>query len=158
LRIRVLAPVNQWLSDLEHAYARLVAWMLEHRFVNMVRILVTIVIGFTFYNFIGSEMMPLADVGQAYGVLEVSPGLSFDQTEEITKRVEKLMLKHPEIEHVSTEIGADPGGTYFNGYNMPGVNYATFMITLSDKDQRRKSIWDVIDNVQQDATQTIAGI
>ena len=29
----------------------------------------TIVVGFGFYHFIGSEMMPLADVGQAYGVL-----------------------------------------------------------------------------------------
>jgi len=76
----------------------------------MARILATIIIGFTFYNFIGSEMMPLADVGQAYGVLELQPDLSFAENERITSRVEKLMLKHPEIEHVSTEIGVDPGG------------------------------------------------
>jgi len=145
LRTKVLEPFDHMLVRLEDNYARLVAWMLKHRFVNMARILATIVIGFTFYNFIGSEMMPLADVGQAYGVLEVSPGLSFDETEEITTRVEKLMLKHPEIEHVSTEIGTDPGGTYFNGYNMPAVNFATFMITLSDKDERKKTIWDVIE-------------
>jgi multidrug efflux pump subunit AcrB len=61
----------------------------------------------------------LADVGQAYGILEVSPGLSFAETENITTRVEQIMLKHKEIEHVSTEIGIDPGGTYYNGYNMP---------------------------------------
>lgn len=158
LRTKVLEPFDHMLVRLEDNYARLVAWMLKHRFVNMARILATIVIGFTFYNFIGSEMMPLADVGQAYGVLEVSPGLSFDETEEITTRVEKLMLKHPEIEHVSTEIGTDPGGTYFNGYNMPAVNFATFMITLSDKDERKKTIWDVIDSVQTEATSTVPGI
>lgn len=158
LRLRVLEPIDRKLTSLEHAYARLVAWMLEHRFVNMARILATIVIGFTFYNFIGSEMMPLADVGQAYGVLEVSPGLSFAETEKITNRVEQIMLKHKEIEHVSTEIGIDPGGTYFNGYNMPGVNFATFMITLSDKDERKKTIWDVIDSVQKESTETIPGI
>ena len=158
LRVRVLEPVDRRLTSLEHGYARLVAWMLQHRFVNMARILATIVIGFTFYNFIGSEMMPLADVGQAYGVLEVSPGLSFAETEKITNRVEQIMLKHKEIEHVSTEIGIDPGGTYFNGYNMPGVNFATFMITLSDKDERKKTIWDVIDGVQKEATETIPGI
>lgn len=158
LRIHILEPVDKRLTSLEHGYARLVAWMLEHRFVNMARILATIVIGFTFYNFIGSEMMPLADVGQAYGVLEVSPGLSFSETEKITTSVEHIMLKHKEIEHVSTEIGIDPGGTYFNGYNMPGVNFATFMITLSDKDDRKKTIWDVIDSVQKEATETIPGI
>jgi HAE1 family hydrophobic/amphiphilic exporter-1 len=68
------------------------------------------------------------------------------------------MLKHPEIEHVSTELGIDPGGTYYNGYNMPGVNFATFMITFSDKDERQKTIWDVIDSVQNEATATIPGI
>jgi hydrophobic/amphiphilic exporter-1 (mainly G- bacteria), HAE1 family len=158
LRVHVLEPTDKFLTKLEHSYARLVAWMLEHRFINMARILATIVIGFTFYNFIGSEMMPLADVGQAYGVLEVNPGLSFAETEAVTTSVEKLMLKHPEIEHVSTEIGIDPGGTYFNGYNMPGVNFATFMITLSDKDERKKTIWDAIDAVQREATATIPGI
>lgn len=158
LRTRVLEPFDRMLTKLEMSYADLVRWMLAHRFVNMARILATIVIGFTFYNFIGSEMMPLADVGQAYGVLEVSPGLSFEQTEKITTRVEKLMLKHPEIEDVSSEIGTDPGGTYFNGYNMPAVNFATFMITLSDKDDRKKTIWDVIDSVQKEAMQTIPDI
>ena len=158
IRLRILEPVDRKLTALEHGYARLVAWMLKHRFVNMARILATIVIGFTFYNFIGSEMMPLADVGQAYGVLEVSPGLSFDETEKITSKVEQIMLKHKEIEHVSTEIGIDPGGTYYNGYNMPGVNFATFMITLSDKDERKKTIWDVMDSVQKESTDSIPGI
>lgn len=158
LRVRILEPFDSLLLKLESGYARLVGWMLKHRFVNMARILATIVIGFTFYNFIGSEMMPLADVGQAYGVLEVSPGLSFDETEAITLKVEQLFLKHPEIEHVSTEIGTDPGGTYFNGYNMPGVNFATFMITLSDKDERKQTIWDVIDSVQKEAAATIPNI
>ncbi len=158
IRLRILEPVDKVLTSLEHGYGRLVAWMLKHRFVNMARILATIVIGFTFYNFIGSEMMPLADVGQAYGVLEVSPGLSFAETEKITNRVEQIMLKHKEIEHVSTEIGIDPGGTYFNGYNMPGVNFATFMITLSDKDERKKTIWDVMDSVQKESTDSIPGI
>ncbi len=154
----VLEPFNQMLIRLENYYAKLIAWMLEHRFINMARILATIIIGFTFYNFIGSEMMPLADVGQAYGVLEVQPGISFKQTENITHRVEEIMLKYPQIEHVSTEIGFDPGGTYYNGYNMPSVNYATFMITLSDKDARKSTIWHIIDGVQKEAMDTIPGI
>ena len=158
IRVVILEPFDRMLTRLEEGYGRLVAWMLKHRFINMARILSTIIIGFTFYNFIGSEMMPLADVGQAYGVLEVDPGLSFEQAEVISTKVEEIMLKHPEIEHVSAELGTDPGGTYFNGYNMPGVNFTTYMITLSDKDERKKTIWDVIDSVQKEAIETIPGI
>jgi len=158
LHALLLDPFERFLSWLERKYAETISWMLEHRFANMARIVATIAIGFTFYNFIGSEMMPLADVGQAYGALETQPGLSFAQTEKIATQIERLMLKHPEIVDVSSEIGVDPGGTYFNGYGMPSVNAATFMITLTDKDERPKSIWQIIDDIQNEALATIPGI
>lgn len=158
LRTFVLDPFDRFLSGIENWYGDCIKWMLKHRFANMARILATVMIGFTFYNFIGSEMMPLADIGQAYGVLEASPGTSFDETEKIVTGVEKIMAKYPEIEKVSTEIGFDPGGTYFNGYNIRDANWATFMVTLSDKDKRTKTMWDIIDSVQEEAIETIPGI
>jgi multidrug efflux pump subunit AcrB len=83
---------------------------LRNKFSVIAVAICTIVIGFGFYKFIGSEMMPLADVGQAYGVLELAPGSSYAQTQEAATALEKIMLKHPEIERVSTEIGEEPGG------------------------------------------------
>ena len=41
---------------------------------------------------------------------------------------------------------------------MPSVNAAAFMITLSDKNARKQTIWQVIDSVQQEAIATIPGI
>ncbi|HEY3297078.1 MAG TPA: efflux RND transporter permease subunit, partial [Armatimonadota bacterium] len=122
----ILGPFQNFLERIEIGYGNIIRWMLKNRFSNMVRILATVVIGFTFYHFIGSEMMPLADVGQAYGVLEMDPGASFSQTERATTAVEKIMAKHPEIEKVSTEIGAESMFESFspsyNGYAMPSVN------------------------------------
>lgn len=158
----VLTPVQRSLDRLDHAYERLIRWMLQHRFVNLARVMATIIIGFGFYFFIGSEMMPLADVGGAYGALEMTPGTSFAGTEKAVEKVEQIMLKHPEIERVSIELGAESmfesAGTYFTGYAMPAVNAATFMITLSDKDEREKTIWDVIDSVQAEAVASIPGV
>lgn len=158
LRVLILAPFDRFLKRLEQWYGDCIRWMLKHRFINMARIFATVIIGFTFYNFIGSEMMPLADIGQAYGVLEAQPGSSFAETEKIVTGVEKIMARYPEIERVSTEIGFDPGGTYFNGYNTRDANWATFMLTLKDKDKRSKTIWDVIDSIQAEAVSTIPGI
>jgi len=162
LYVLLLLPVQSWLERLELGYERLIRWMLAHRFVNMARVLATIIIGFGFYYFIGSEMMPLADVGQAYGALEMHPGTSFIATENAVAQIEHLMLKHPEIEKVSTEVGAETSfeatGAYYTGYAMPSVNAATFMITLSDKTDRKKNIWQIIDSVQQEAIATIPGI
>ena len=159
----VLMPFQRFLNRMEAGYGRVIAWMLRHRFSNLARILATIIIGFGFYHFIGSEMMPLADVGQAYGVLEMRPGASFAETERAVTAVEQLMLKHyPEIESVSSEIGTESmlesTGTYFTGYGVPLVNAATFMITLADKDDRKRDIFAVMDGLQQQALATIPGI
>ncbi|MHB0912749.1 MAG: efflux RND transporter permease subunit [Armatimonadota bacterium] len=158
----VLGPFQAFLNRLENGYGNVIRWMLQHRFSNMARILATVIIGFTFYHFIGSEMMPLADVGQAYGVLEMDSGASFAETERATTAIEKIMAKYPEIEKVSTEIGAETMFESFSplytGYAMPSANAATFMITFSDKDERRNDIWKVIDDVQKKAMATIPGV
>ena len=154
----VLAPIQGGLNRMDDRYQNLVRVLLRSKFSVVAAAVCTIVLGFGFYNFIGSEMMPLADVGQAYGVLEMQSGASYAQTQAATITLEQIMLRHPEIEKVSTEVGEEPGGTYFTGYAMSQVNSATMMITLSDKDARARSVWQVIDAVQKEALQTIPGI
>ncbi len=154
----VLAPVQRALDRLDGRYQSFVRVLLRNKFSVVAAALCTVVVGFGFYHFIGSEMMPLADVGQAYGVLEMQPGASYAQTEAAATALDRLLLKHPEIEKVSTEIGEEPGGTYFTGYAMSQVNSATLMITLSDKDDRKRTVWQVIDAVQREALKTIPNI
>jgi len=155
-------PFQAFLDRLERGYERAIRWMLKHRFANFARIMATVIIGFTFYHFIGSEMMPLADVGQAYGLLEMQPGMSFEATEAAATQVERIMLKYPEIETVSSEIGTETmlesSGTYFTGYAVPMVTSATFMVTLSDMSERKRDIWEIIDGVQREATESIPGV
>ncbi len=153
-----LAPVQRGLERMDSRYERFVRVLLRNKFSVVAAALCTIIVGFGFYHFIGSEMMPLADVGQAYGVLEMQPGTSYAQTEAATTALERILLKHPEIEKVSTEVGEETGGTYFTGYAMSQVNSATLMITLSDKDARAATVWQVIDAVQSEALRTIPNI
>lgn len=159
---RVLDPVQRGLDRMERGYGRILRWMLRHRFVNLSRIAATVIVGFTFYYFIGSEMMPLADVGQANGFLEMEPGASFVRTEKAVRRLETILLRHPEIEKASIEIGQESlfesWTPFFTGYQMPQASGAALMLTLSDKSERRRSLWDVVDAVQREALATIPGI
>ena len=159
---RLLDPFQHMLDRLERGYGRTITWLLEHRFANFTRVLATVILGFTFYYFIGSEMMPLADVGQANGFLEMAPGTSYAQTEDAVKKLEQIMLKHPELEKASIEIGAESmfesWTPFFTGYQMPQVNGASMMLTFSDKDTRRRTIWEVLDQVHREALATIPGI
>lgn len=153
---------QRWLSRLEGAYARALRRQHANRFWAFVRVGLVVIVGFTFYNFIGSEMMPLADTGQAVGFLEMQPGTSFQATEQAVHRLEQILLKYPELQKASIEIGTESmfesWNPYFTGYQMPQADGAALMLTFSDKDARKRTIWQIIDAVQKEAMNTIPGI
>jgi HAE1 family hydrophobic/amphiphilic exporter-1 len=155
---RALDPVQRVLERLEARYRTGLAWSIRNRFVVLTGATAVILIGVALYPRIGSEMMPLADVSQAFVQLEAMPGTSFARTSEIAAQVEQLLLRQPEIVQVSSEVGFEPGGTYFTGYSMGSVNSAFMMVTLVDSSKRRRDIWRVIDGVRDEATRTIPGI
>ena len=163
----VLTPFDRGLKRMESGYERLIRWLLKHPLANFVRIGITIVIGFGFYYFIGSEMMPLADVGQASVQFEMKPGTSFAATEKAVQKFETILAEEGGqkgwIKHASIEIGAEggpgmTGGAYFTGYGMNTVNGAAMMLTFSDKDSGRPDIWSILDTVHKRAMAEIPGI
>ncbi|MBV6459427.1 MAG: Multidrug resistance protein MdtB [Fimbriimonadaceae bacterium] len=158
----VLDPFQRWLDRLEQGYARALVWTLKHRFINFARVVAVLIVGFTFYYFIGSEMMPLADTGQAVGFLEMEPGTSYQGTEKAVKKLEAIMSKHPELEKASIEIGAESmfetWSPFYTGYQMPQVSGAAMMLTFSDKDARRRTIFEVMDAIHREAYATIPGL
>ncbi|MCC7230325.1 MAG: efflux RND transporter permease subunit [Fimbriimonadaceae bacterium] len=157
-----LDPFQRGLDRLEAAYGRAIAWTLKHRFINFTRVIAVLIVGVTFYYFIGSEMMPLADTGQAVGFMEMEPGTSYRGTEDAVKRLETIIAKHPEVEKASIEIGAESmfetWSPFFTGYQMPQVSGAALMLTFSDKDQRKKTIFDVMDAIHREAYLTVPGL
>jgi HAE1 family hydrophobic/amphiphilic exporter-1 len=154
----VLDPSQRWLDRLEARYRGGLVWALRNRFLVLAGAVATILVGVALYPRIGSEMMPLADVSQAYALLEATPGTSFARTSEIASEVERLLLAQPEVVKVSSEVGFEPGGTYFTGYSMGAVNAAGMMITLVDSSKRRRDIWQVIDAVRDEAIRTVPGV
>jgi HAE1 family hydrophobic/amphiphilic exporter-1 len=142
----LLSPFDRWLTGLELGYEKLIKWMLEHRFANMARIMVTVVVGFGFYYFIGSEMMPLADVGQASVQMEMKPGTSFAGTQKAVNQLEDIILEEGGsqgwIEHAAIEIGEErgpgmPQRISYSGYGMRMVNGVSGMLTLTEDRQAR---------------------
>ena len=154
----LLDPSQRALDRLEARYRQSLAWSLRNRLAVTAVVAAITLAGLALYPRIGSEMMPLADVSQAFVQLEATPGTSFARTSEIAAEIERMLLKQPEIVKVSSEVGFEPGGTYFTGYSMGSVNSAFMMITLVDSSKRSRNIWHVMDGVQAEALGTIPGI
>ncbi len=134
---------------------------------------------------LGWEGIPLQDTAQAVGEVEAWPGTSFQETKAMVSQVEAILLRQPEIQLVSTQIGIEPAfGTYFSGYGVRTVNRASFKITLSNKEERvcqfynrwaddhplltyvvkpcselsGRDIWEIMDGVQNEAISSVPGI
>jgi hydrophobic/amphiphilic exporter-1 (mainly G- bacteria), HAE1 family len=154
----MLDPFQRFLERLEARYRGGLAWSIRNRFTVFMGAAALILAGVALYPRIGSEMMPLADVSQAFVQLEAAPGTSFSRTSEIAAEVEQLLLKQREVVKVSSEVGFEPGGTYFTGYSMGSVNSAFMMVTLADSSKRKRNIWQVVDGVRAQAMGSIPGI
>jgi len=155
---RALDPFQRFLERLEGRYRGGLGWAIRNRFVVLTGAAAVILVGVALYPRIGSEMMPLADVSQAFVQLEATPGTSFTRTSEIAAQVERLLLAEPEVVKISSEVGFEPGGTYFTGYSMGSVNSAFMMVTLVDSSKRKRDIWRVVDRVRSEAMRSIPGI
>ncbi|MEO6913127.1 MAG: efflux RND transporter permease subunit, partial [Candidatus Baltobacteraceae bacterium] len=155
---RLLRPAHDMLGRLDAGYRRALAWSLDHRVAVLGSAALLTYVGASLLPFIGQEMMPLADTGQAYGFLEMAPGTSFEATSAASRRFEGLLLRQPEIERVSAEVGEQSGGDYFTGQAMNGVNDASYLITFKPKEDRRRSIWEIMDSAYSQAMRTIPGI
>jgi len=158
LQRHVLDPSQRFLERLEGRYRGSLGWAIRNRFTVFAGATAIILVGIALYPRIGSEMMPLSDVSQAFVQLEATPGASFARTAEIAAEVERLLMTQPEVVKVSSEVGFEPGGTYFTGYSMGSVNSAFMMLTLVDSSKRKRDIWQVIDGVRHEAMRTIPGI
>jgi hydrophobic/amphiphilic exporter-1 (mainly G- bacteria), HAE1 family len=154
----LLDPSQRFLERIEARYRGSLGWAIRNRFTVFAGAAAIILVGIALYPRIGSEMMPLADVSQAFVQFEATPGTSFARTSEIAADIEQLLMKQPEIVKVSSEVGFEPGGTYFTGYSMGSVNSGFIMVTLVDSSKRKRDIWQVIDGVRDDAVRTIPGI
>jgi len=155
---RLLGPTRSALARLERAYRAGLGWSLAHIGPVLAIAAILTYAAIQLAPLIGSEMMPLADTGQASGYLETAPGTSFAQTSEKARAFEKILLAQPEVERVSGEIGEPSSSGYFTGTAMGTVNSASYLITLRPKENRTRTIWQIMDEVYAKTMQTVPGL
>lgn len=157
---RALTPFRNGFHWLESRYAIGLDWALGNRAVVLAIAVGFIFLGVSLYPFIGQEMMPLADSGQFMATVEAEPGLSFAKTDQIAQQFEQMLMQQPEVLKVSSEVGFEvtSNSTYFSGYSMGGVNSASMIVTLKDRGERSRDIWQVIETVEAEASRSLPGI
>jgi hydrophobic/amphiphilic exporter-1 (mainly G- bacteria), HAE1 family len=155
---RALTPARRFLHACDLRYRAALTWTLEHRWATLGGSAIAIYVAIALLPLIGSEMMPLADTGQGFAQLEFDPGTSFAASNAKAKTFERIALAQPEVQRVSAEVGEASATGYVTGSAMNDVNDASYVITFSPKEDRRRTIWQVMDTIDHQTRAAIAGI
>ncbi len=135
-------------------YLFLLRKSLHNRAVIMVGGVVLLFVTLNLFPLIGAEMTPTMDSGQTYISLETEPGSSLARTERISKQVEEIVEDEPEVVNYTNQLGFEPGTGTQAVTGAEGVQQAFLSITLTDRIERDRSIWEI----QADMREKVAGV
>ncbi|TDT99593.1 multidrug efflux pump [Azorhizobium sp. AG788] len=125
-----------WFDRLIAAYGRMLKVVLRHQITTLMVALGTLALTVALYVFIPKGFFPVQDTGLIQGVTEASQSISFSAMAERQQALVTELLKDPNVENVTSFIGADGTNTTLNSGRL--------QIALKPRDDRDMGVLDVI--------------
>ena len=103
---RLLERWGQAYDKLDRQYFKVLRWALAHPYKVVAAALVVFVASLSTLSLIGTEFVPNEDRGEFVVMVDLPPGLSFDETVKRVSEVERALLDTPEVRQVFATVGA----------------------------------------------------
>jgi HAE1 family hydrophobic/amphiphilic exporter-1 len=145
-KIEVLNPESLWgrfnlgferiIDRMKDEYGKILEWALSHKRYILIGILLLFIGAFALVpaGFIGTAFISQSDRGELNIALEMSPETPLYQTNQMTLKAEQIVLSHPEVTKVFTNVGTQSGNALTGGTST--ANIAEIAVTLVDKEKR----------------------
>ena len=127
------------MEGLERGYARILGWSLKHLWVNVLAAIVLIVGAVFLAGTLGGEFVPKSNGDFIIIGIELPPGTTLAETNEMTLEMEAVLKNSPEVKDVLTKIGK-------SGRSNEGVEYAELLVILPKG--HKKHILEVNDELR----------
>ena len=119
-------------------YDRSLGWVLRHRRLTLLSLLVTIVGNVALYVIVPKTFMPQQDTGQLMGFVRGDDGLSFSVMQPKMELFRRAILADPAVDSVAGFIGGNSGS-----------NNATILVRLKPIEQRDINAQQVIERLRK---------
>ncbi len=127
-------------------YARSLDWVLRHKRLTLLSLLVTIGVNVALYIVVPKTFMPQQDTGQLIGFVRGDDGLSFTVMQPKMEIFRKAVLADPAVDSVAGFIGG-------NG----GTNNAVMIVRLKPITERKISAQKVIERLRENMPKVPGG-
>jgi multidrug efflux pump len=143
-------PLQRWSRRLNErmvaGYDRSLGWVLRHRRLTLLSLLLTIGVNIALYVVVPKTFMPQQDTGQLIGFIRGDNGLSFSVMQPKMEIYRKAVLADPAVDSVAGFIGG-------NG----GSNNATMIVRLKPIKERNIAADKVIERLRKNMPQVPGG-
>ncbi|WP_434697525.1 efflux RND transporter permease subunit [Pseudomonas sp. Z1-14] len=127
-------------------YARTLDWVLRHRRLTLLSLLVTIGVNIALYVVVPKTFMPQQDTGQLIGFVRGDDGLSFNVMQPKMEIFRRAVLKDEAVQSVAGFIGGNNG-----------TNNAFMLVRLKPINERRISAQKVIERLRKEMPKVPGG-
>ena len=130
------------MGRLRTLYRQGITWVLDHRYVVNLLIVLALVGGGIFLRFIGKEFVTSEDKSQFLISIENPLSYSIYKTDGVVRQIEKFIQEMPEVKNYWVISGASPSF-------VPEASKGLLYVNLVSKDERKKSQLELMAEVRQ---------
>jgi HAE1 family hydrophobic/amphiphilic exporter-1 len=139
---KVYKPIKRGLDKFDIAYEKLLRWVVGHKMITTVIIVVMLIGSLVMMKNVGSEFIPASDNAQITGTITLPIGANVDRAREIAHRFETDLKKEfpKEIKTMTTTVGtpADDDDNTWALLQSTGSNTISMRCRLTDYNERKK--------------------
>lgn len=144
LLMRMFHKCGEWLDALDNSYHSALNWAIHHRAYTIAGALGITLLSLLLATQIGTEMMPQTDSGNFNVSVKMPIGTALSQTDENIKKIEKIVLKSPEVQTVMATAGS--GG----GFRSSSLRPYQGSLSVRLKEDHKSSTLDVMQGLRKD--------
>ena len=134
--------IENWARD---NYTHLLTWSLDNskKLVIPVLVIFFAAVALIPTGLVGSEFMPQTDESGFRVTIQLPTNASLERTDKVTKQVEEYLSSVPEVTYYTAMIGGE------------NLNESNIQVTLKNRQDRSRSIWQVTNDLRQFASQKV---
>lgn len=155
---RINLKFESIIDSIREIYLSALKWCLNHKLILIIGIIIlfaSTVVMLPAKGLIGPSFMQATDRGEMNVQIDLSPEYTLEQTNQVVKGIEKIIMDYPEVEKVFTSVGTQSGEASTNA--AANSNLAEIMVKLVDKKERSFST-DHFGTMLRDTISKIPGV
>lgn len=143
--------IRKWLNSFDGFYEKTLRWSLRHKTLVSTISIVVFVLSMGLFVVIDTEFFPQADESTVYATVELQTGSRVENTIKTADMLDSLIkARYPEVNIISTSSGYDDQGGWASMFSSGGTHTIQYTISLVPIEERKKSSWDLADEIRED--------